>query len=279
MSSVVYLLVVILYAILALILLPILGTLVSSGQAENLRYPWFVITTSQCKNSTLPQFRNNSYILNQEGWNIYPAFGFCPASGVISKYFANSVNPTSRKLEQASYRGGPQLSGAGDPHYTYTYSGCVPFTDSKTWSNIDDQNRKFGYHSEVASGADNVGKMFGPLMVAAVVFFWFIGIVGVIVSIFAHVRVGLGLALFGYAFAWALWLSAYVVLISSDLIVSNSYVNSFFVGCSVNVQWGHGAVVHIVVSHLSSVISHQSSVLLWMWILSSTLLFSSVVLA
>ena len=292
MSSILYLLVVVIYAILALILLPILGTLVSSGQSENLRFPWFVVTTSDCKNTTLPQFRNNNNILNQEGWNIYPAFGFCPANGIVSKYFANSVNPTSRRLDiapsdevarptpayahlvhptsptpeynahsvtersltsrprrldQPSYRGGPQLSGAGDPHYTYTYSGCIPFTDSSTWTAIDEQNRKVGYSSAVAAGADNVGKMFGPLMVAAVVFFWFFGIVGVVVSIFVDVPVGLGLAMFGYSFAWALWLSAYVVLISSDLIVSNSYVNSFFVGCSVNIQWGHGAVVHIVV--------------------------------
>ena len=160
----------------------------SSGQSENLRFPWFVVTTSDCKNTTLPQFRNNNNILNQEGWNIYPAFGFCPANGIVSKYFANSVNPTSRRLVtvagsvalagpaldmvevdtveqqqnptttsrrlvQPSYRGGPQLSGAGDPHYTYTYSGCISFTDASTWTAIDDQNRKVGYRSEVSQSS------------------------------------------------------------------------------------------------------------------------------
>ena len=112
---------------------------------------------------------------------------------------------------------------------------------------MDTQNKKAGIHTFIADGASKVGGFFQPLMVAAVVFFWLFGMVGVFVSIFVHVHIGCALALFGYSFAWALWLSAYVLLITTDLIVSNSYVNSFFNTCAVSVQWGHGAVLHLVV--------------------------------
>ena len=245
-----YLFAVVLQGILGLILLPILGTLVSSGISENLRFPWFVISPSACKNSTLSQFRNNSMILNPEGWNLYPEFAFCPVAGITSQYFANSVKPTSRVrqrlLGSAAYSSGVSSSGAGDPHYTYSYSGCFQFSDG-IWATMDAQNKKAGLQTYIADGASKVGGFFQPLMVAAVVFFWLFGMVGVVVSIFVHVHIGCALALFGYSFAWALWLSAYVLLITTDLIVSNSYVNSFFNTCSVTVQWGHGAVLHLVV--------------------------------
>ena len=275
--SVIYAAAAILQALLALILLPILGTLVSSGKSENLRFPWAVMVPSNCRNATtgastvnLPQFRNNSFILNPEGWNLYPMFGvMCPGTGIISKYSANSITPTSRRHLTASYSGGPKLSGAGAPEYTYTYSGCIQFTD-KIWATMDAQNLKAGYRTNLAADAAATGSFFGPLMVAAVVFFWLFGMVGVFVSTFVHVFYGTCMAVFGYSFAWALWLSAYVQvhplsffvlilicrfryslrcvqLISTDLVVGNSYVNSFFHTCSVNIQWGHGAVVHVVV--------------------------------
>ena len=249
--SVLYIFAVILQGILGLVLLPILGTLVSSGISENLRFPWFVISPSSCKNTTLSQFRNNTLILNPEGWNLYPEFAFCPAAGLTSQYFANSVKPTSRRERQrllttAAYSSGVPTSGAGDPHYTYSYSGCIQF-DDPIWTTMDTQNKKAGLQTSIADGANHVGSFFRPLMVAAVVFFWLFGMVGVVVSIFVHVHIGVALALFGYSFAWALWLSAYVLLITTDLIVSNSYVNSFFNTCTVSVQWGHGAVLHLVV--------------------------------
>ena len=250
--SALYIFAVILQGILGLILLPILGTLVSSGISENLRFPWFVITPSACKNATtLAQFRNNTFILHPEGWNLYPEFAFCPAAGITTQYFANSVKPTSRRvrqrlLSQAAYSSGAPSSGAGDPHYTYSYSGCIQYNDA-IWTTMDSQNKKAGLQTSIADGANHVGGFFRPLMVAAVVFFWLFGVVGVVVSIFVHTHIGVALALFGYSFAWALWLSAYVLLITTDLIVSNSYVNSFFNTCTVSVQWGHGAVLHLVV--------------------------------